>query len=281
MIKLQSTRWLLLVTITLTFATHIVCSIEADPLEQLVRSVLLTARAFVEKTLSDIPLPRSDTITPEVQYSLQMDDKTSLAIRSLYEFIDVCPICQTVPVSTLVGEWQIIMASRNFLISVIADLSETIDRLEASRPISITKSLNSVFTADPDMQCAKIAIADNKESSPFEFVYTSRRKYRSIVGRILSQRDKYLFEFAPTVAVEFCLMWTTLLIPDGINDALIFSQSDTFPPCSNFVLLARSRDHINVLPFLQYITRNGGNFPFNPMLDISCSYMNSSNGTGS
>lgn len=71
-----------------------------------------------------------------------------------------------------------------------------------------------------------------------------------------------------------CMTLATSQTHQGNVDVMILSQSDTFPSCSNFLLLVKKRrEDFNVLPFLQHITRNGGNFPSNPLVDVKCTHI--------
>ena len=56
----------------------------------------------------------------------------------------------------LVGSWHVVLWSRNFLITVMADLNSQIDKLAANQPLPDHRSLFEWFADPPTIVCPQL-----------------------------------------------------------------------------------------------------------------------------
>ncbi|MFH4982998.1 hypothetical protein AB6A40_009707 [Gnathostoma spinigerum] len=162
------------------------------------------------------------------------------------------------------------MASRYFLITVISELSSTIDVLSENRPLMVPRPFGLMFPTQPLLECVRLTILGNDTSSSFEIAYRSGNRRRSIIGRIIMNGNRLSLEFAPMLAPQFCIVTNTMVGELSSKDAIVLAQSDMVPSCTNHLVLSRHRTEINTSDYYQLITRLGGNTMSNLLVEIPC-----------
>ncbi|KAK6753768.1 hypothetical protein RB195_013013 [Necator americanus] len=241
-------------------------SLTSDPVEGLLRNVLLSIRGVGEKVLSSIPIPNSNDFMSGPSAAFSMDDKSTYAVKSFGEFLNTCPA--SLPVPLLSGSWHVTYVNRKWMQTILADLDEVIDLLASGQRLPVRKSLGSIFSRDLQISCLKMEFLNDNAASRFEISYLKNGRRMSLIGDVLRDVDKSLqFSFGPSLNTKMIVAYSTDHPSPSPFDVLVISQIDFFPKCENHLVLQRTRGSSRILEILNAM---GANFPSNPLVEIYC-----------
>uniref|UniRef100_A0A915D6B4 Uncharacterized protein n=1 Tax=Ditylenchus dipsaci TaxID=166011 RepID=A0A915D6B4_9BILA len=191
-----------------------------------------------------------------------------------------CPLCRSnVDNTVLVGSWNVVLWSRNFLLNTMLDLDMIIDKLEANKPISGQKTVYEWLASPPSFRCPQLIVLDQSDSTKFELAYrvaNADQKSKSIIGSLDRSVDgTYLWQLAPTISLQVCIA----LVPSFNNqlgnnnrssDFLVLNQIDSWPRCENFVVLMRRLDPLDVADVREYLEQQKVEGVFNKLEKAIC-----------
>ncbi|KAI1719428.1 hypothetical protein Ddc_08639 [Ditylenchus destructor] len=181
--------------------------------------------------------------------SFQLDPSTNSQGRS--SSATQCSRCRPVENNILVGTWNVVLWSRNFLLTTISDLDSTIDKLAANQPLNRTKTLYDWLADPPAFRCPKLIILDDQDSTKFELAYrlagSQEQRSKSIIGEWdrTAEGDAYLWSLAPGIALRMCVAF--VFSSESANgtsaDVIVLNQIDSWPMCENFIALSKDLDY--------------------------------------
>ncbi|KAI6189915.1 hypothetical protein M3Y97_00060000 [Aphelenchoides bicaudatus] len=246
-----------------------------DPLEGIIKDFAYAARSAIQQTLNQVKMPRFG-FSPNTGLSFQTDED-----EDVNQFR--CPICASSPRVPLVGSWYLVLWSRSFYLTVINDLNRIVDRIEAGKPIYTEQTLNDLFSDPIDIRCPRLTVLNLTTTSKCEFVYQLfNGRQKSIISswENVPTDGSYFWRIAPTLNARFklltwvliCVAYTNIANQTSDYDFIVLNQIDSWPSCSNFIALTRSRipDLVNNLrDFLEQQKVEG---PFNKLEKVLCPY---------
>ncbi|KAI6242011.1 hypothetical protein M3Y99_00278000 [Aphelenchoides fujianensis] len=253
--------------VLLLVAAH--SSLAVDPLEGIIRDFAYAARSSVQQALNQFSSLRIGGANPNGGgggFSFQTDtDENERAFR--------CPLCHAAAAQFLVGTWHVILWSRNFRSTTVADLNAVIDRLTGGRPIFTERNFAELFAETPEIRCPRITIANDREGrTKFELVFQLLNgRQKSIVGQLEHLPDgTFFWRLAPTVNTRLCVAFTNIGNQTNDYDFVVLNQIDSWPSCSNFLALARTRTPDLVNNLRDFLEQQQVEGPLNRMEKIHC-----------
>ncbi|CAD6186996.1 unnamed protein product [Caenorhabditis auriculariae] len=235
----------------------------ADPLETVIRNVLLQIRDYGEKVMANLAIPKMDDTSQSV--SFQMDRPTQNAFMTFSQLLNTCPPSLPLPplVSDTSSTWQATHVSRRLLLTQFADIDEAIEKLSTGQQLSNRRSMSTLLRQPTDFRCVQLTVLSNNDS-PFEFSYYTSKGRRSIIGTIQKKSESLTFSFGGDIELNLILAYST-------SDLLIFGQSDTVPACDNYLILQRlEKTYENPSDnFQEILTALGGNSALNRIVELA------------
>ncbi|KAH7712120.1 Protein R08A2.5 a [Aphelenchoides avenae] len=234
-----------------------------DPLDEIVRGAVYTAKDVFEKTLLQLRTPKIGTTEDgRLSFQVDVDDEKSAG----------CSSCRQVPREAVVGTWYVALWSRNFLLTSVTYLDTTIDRLAAGQTIYPQRNLLDWIKDPPDVRCAALTILDDTDYSKFEFGYrlpTGRQK--SIIGSWERTSDgRYFWRMSPILSAELCVAYGHHENGTTESDFLVFNQVDSFPSCSNYIALTRGYNPETINRLRDFLEQQRVEGAFNKLERIPC-----------
>ncbi|CAD5232508.1 unnamed protein product [Bursaphelenchus xylophilus] len=234
-----------------------------DPINGIVRDVAYIARNAWEQIVGQIKLPR--ITASENGFSFQLDEPTQ-------EIETHCPRCLPASPHLLVGTWNAVLWSQNFHIGTMTDLNSIIDKLEQGKPIYTEMAINDLLVDAPEIYCPRLTVLNATDVTRFEFIYqVADGRQKSIIGPWENLRDgTFFWRIAPTLHTRLCVAFATVNQNPAASDFVILNQVDSWPQCSNFIALAKSRAPEEVNNLRDFMEQQNLDGVFNKVKKLYC-----------
>ncbi|KAI6213552.1 hypothetical protein M3Y94_00163500 [Aphelenchoides besseyi] len=240
-----------------------------DPLEGIVRDFAYAARSTIQQALNQFSSLKIGTSPTNTGISFQTDDQdTNERFR--------CPLCHSASSETrfLLGTWNLILWSRSFRLTTMNNLNSIIDKLSSNRPIYTEQSFKDLFTEAPDIRCPRITLANDREGrTKFELAYqllNGRQKSIINLFEFVPADGTYFWRLAPTINTRLCIAYTNMGNQSSDYDFIVFNQIDSWPSCSNFFGIARTRTPDLVNNLRDFLEQQQVEGPINKIEKILC-----------
>ncbi|KAI6186586.1 hypothetical protein M3Y98_00148900 [Aphelenchoides besseyi] len=235
-----------------------------DPLEGIVREFAYAARSTIQQALNQFSSLKIDTSPTNTGISFQTDDQdTNERFR--------CPLCHSASSETrfLLGTWNLILWSRSFRLTTMNNLNTIIDKLSSNRPIYTEQSFKDLLSEPPDIRCPRITLANDREGrTKFELAYQLLNGRQKSI--FVPADGTYFWRLAPTINTRLCIAYTNMGNQSSDYDFIVFNQIDSWPTCSNFFGIARTRTPDLVNNLRDFLEQQQVEGPLNKIEKILC-----------